>query len=83
MPYESPSSLKQKFQNQKRPSGKDFENFIDSCYSNFFYGDTTFLSSVTSVKDAYFESLIIKNEQNNKFKLIVTENDVLSAIALD
>lgn len=71
--------LKGKFEKGDLPTQEDFADLIDSCYNNSISGNVTFFNSVTA-KDVIFCNNIVLIQDSVKYRLVVTENNILSAI---
>lgn len=71
--------LKGKFEKGDLPTQEDFTDLIDSCYNNSVSGDVTFFNSVTA-EDVIFCNDIVLIQDAVKYRLVITENNILSAI---
>jgi hypothetical protein len=79
MAIQASEELKSKFEKGDLPTQEDFADLIDSCYNNSVSGDVTFFNSITA-EDVLFCNNIVLIQNDTKYRLIVTENNILSAV---
>jgi hypothetical protein len=66
--------LKEKFSNNKVPTGSDFLDFIDSCFNNSVSGNVTFNDFVEFKKYIKCENFILTSNNGTQYKIFVDNN---------
>jgi hypothetical protein len=80
MAIQTSEELKSKFEKGDLPTQEDFADLIDSCYNNSISGDVTFFNTITA-EDTLFCNDIVLIQNDTKYRLIVTDNNILSAVS--
>lgn len=82
MAIKTSEELKALFETGDKPDQSAFSDLIDSCYNNSVSGNSVFHNDLTVNGNFVCDNIILSDNNENQYRLIVTNSGELSAFAI-